>query len=176
MTFLGIAITCVVCGGKVSSDARSCPHCGTPNYKSADYLHKESVKREQDYRAAQEEQVRKKAIRDAELGEHVRIVTRQRGSFGSMTRQRIEFYIDDRKLWEYHDPDVSDESSDYVYSYRLRKGPHTVKLISNETKIHITTLPLNYNGEREIEIIYKGSNNGLFWDSTKYWLVDVRCK
>lgn len=164
-------LTCVVCGGKVSSDARSCPHCGTPNYKSADYLHKESLMRAQEYRAAQEEQSRKKAIRDAELGEHVRIVTRQRGNFGSMTRQRIEFYIDDRKLWEYHDPDISD-----VYSYRLRKGAHTVKLISNETKTHITTLPLIYNGEREIEIIYKGSNNGLFWDSTKYWLVDVRCK
>ena len=59
---------------------------------------------------------------------------------------------------------------------KKKKGAHTVKLISNETKTYITTLPFTYNGELTIEIVYKGGNNGLFHDNIRYWLVDVKCK
>ena len=34
-------LNCAVCGGCVSSDARNCPHCGSPNYKTQRQSQKE---------------------------------------------------------------------------------------------------------------------------------------
>ncbi len=37
---MAVLLNCKLCGGLVASDAGRCPHCGTPNYLSDDYLNK----------------------------------------------------------------------------------------------------------------------------------------
>ena len=162
---MAVLLNCVVCGGKVSSDASSCPHCGTRSFKSVEYIQKESIE-------IWEKQERERIIREEELGESVCIITKQRGKFGTLMTPHISFYIDDIDLLEYKDMSAYD---DYC-QYRLKKGAHIVKLISKYTKTYITTLPFTYNGELTIEIVYKGGNNGLFRNNIRYWLVDVKCK
>lgn len=166
---MAVLLNCVVCGGKVSSDASSCPHCGTRSFMSDEYIQKVS-------REIWEKQEREMIIREEELGERVCIIAKERGifgTFGTATKQYISFYIDDIDLSEYED--IASTLDDYCM-YRLKRGAHTVKLISKYRKTYITTLPFTYNGESTIEIVYKGGNNGLFRDNIRYWLVDVKCK
>lgn len=163
---MAVLLNCVVCGGKVSSDASSCPHCGTPSFMSDEYIQKESIE-------IWEKQERERIIREEKLGERVCIITKRRGGNGIYTKQHMSFYIDDIDLSEYED--IQSTLDDYCM-YRLKRGAHTVKLISKYTKTYITTLPFTYNGESTIEIVYKGGNYGLFRDNIRYWLVDVKCK
>ena len=60
-------LTCAVCGGKVSSDANSCPHCGTPNFKSASFLAEEQrIRRQEEAQKRQFSEMYEQAVLDNE--------------------------------------------------------------------------------------------------------------
>lgn len=80
-------LTCTVCGGKVSSDAHSCPHCGTPNFKSASFLAEEQRKRRQE-----EAQKRQSALAEMDRREGYELEVYAEGEFPANWFTSIRFY------------------------------------------------------------------------------------
>lgn len=158
---MAILLSCKVCGGKVSSDARQCPHCGSPNFIPDSFRYEQQEaqrkKRLAELRDMERIQGPRVIIRIKDLDRTKRDASAQNTSI-TLDGKPILAYTD--KSWPY-DSDASDP-----YRYRITLGEHTV-VLKDWDKVTTKTFYMSAN-THIIEIQYKSS----FW-ANKYELVAV---
>lgn len=129
-------INCKTCGGKVSTAASMCPHCGEPNFKPASYLAKER-------QLQQQEEARRRQIAladmDRRLGYNLEVYAEGEYPDDWYTHIRIK--------------------GTRVRGYYERLNYDSEKRLYGSGPVHVRLLPGNYKAEYvELSVYSHGFN------------------